>query len=125
MTFTDNKSSLDKIIDEHIDYDCYSPSLFDTFKQYLRNQLETTFKFPNETCEKGVLRCFKPGKIFYSIPHLKNVINLFGSEWGFRGPRYGKMVCCSRADAPDSSSKKKNTDERTFSPFAKTATRSV
>ena len=112
VTFTNNKSSLDKIIDEHIDFNRYSPSDIATFKQYLSNEIETVFKLPNETCEEATIRCFKPGMFFYSIPHLKNVINLMGSQWGFRGSRYGKTVYCSRANTPNSSSKKQNTDER-------------
>ena len=64
VTFTNNKSFLDKTIDQRIDYDCYSPLDIATFKQYICNQVETTFKFPNETCEEATLRCFKPGMFF-------------------------------------------------------------
>ena len=49
---------------------------------------------------------------FYSVPHLHEIINLFGLEWRLRGSRYGKMICCSRADTPNSAKKKKNTKER-------------
>ena len=112
VSFTNNKSSLDKIIDEHIDYNRNTPADIATIKQYLSNQVETIFKLPNETCEEATIRCFKPGMLFYSIPHLKNVVNLMASQWGFLGSRYGKTIYCSRANTPNSSSKKKNTNER-------------
>ena len=107
VSFTNNNASLNHIIDSFIDYPNTTSAEVAVLKQYLAKDFENNFKIPNETVEQATVRCFKKGMFFYSIPHLHQVVKLFGLVWGFRGSRYGKMICCSRAHTPNSSKKKK------------------
>ena len=83
-TFKMRNPDLNLQIDNCIDFNNTSPSDIVLLKQnVLCADFKQTFKLHGEILEEATDRCFEKGIFFYSVPHLHEIINLFGLEWGF------------------------------------------